>query len=71
MNTQYIGSFGGFAVTFAGVVSAAAAVMAVLIKFNQSSRARSAVVEATARPRATLHEGADKTDEGDSVGFCR
>jgi hypothetical protein len=34
-------------------------------------RARSAVVEATARPRATLHEGADKTDEGDSIGATR
>jgi hypothetical protein len=34
-------------------------------------RARSAVVEATARPRATLHEGANKLDEGDSIGATR
>jgi hypothetical protein len=32
-------------------------------------RARSAVWSKRRRPRATLHEGADKTDEGDSVGF--
>ena len=31
------------------------------------SRARSAVVETTARSRAMLHEEANKTDEGNSV----